>query len=51
MNYVDKQITFYSDLPDHTAPGGGSIPPELCVTVQKSDIVILNKHNKVIHLF
>ena len=38
-------------MPGHTAPGGGSIPPELCVTVQKPDIVILNKHEKTIHLF
>ena len=41
----------YSDLPGHTAPGGGSIPPELCVTSQKPDIVILDKHNKTIHLY
>ena len=51
VNSVDEKFTVYSDLPGHTAPGGGSIPPELCVTVQKPDIVILNKHNKTIHLF
>ena len=48
---VDTKFTVYSDLPGHTAPGGGSIPPELCVTVQKPDIVILNNHEKTIHLF
>ena len=51
MNSVAEKFTVYGDLPGHTAPGGGSIPPELCVTVQKPDIVILNKHNKTIHLF
>ena len=48
---MDEKFTVFSDLPGHTAPGGGSIPPELCVTVQKPDIVILNKHMKKIHLF
>ena len=39
------------DLPGHTAPGGGSIPPELCVTSQKPDIVIIDNHMKAIHLY
>ena len=51
VNYVDEKYTVYSDLPGHTAPGGGSIPPELCVTAEKPDIVILDKHKKTIHLF
>ena len=51
VNSCDEKFTVYSDLTGHTAPGGGSIPPELCVTVQKPDIVILDKHNKTIHLF
>ena len=52
VNSVDEKYTVYSDLPGHTAPGGGdSIPPELCVTAQKLDIVILDKHKKKIHLF
>ena len=51
VNSVDEKYTVYSDLPGHTAPGGGSIPPELCVTAQKPDIVILDKHKKIIHLF
>ena len=29
----------------------GSIPPELCITVEKPDIVIQDKTNKFIHLF
>ena len=51
VSSIDKQYTVYSDLPGHTAPGGGSIPPELCVTSQKPDIVILDKHKQTIHLF
>ena len=51
VNSVDEKFTVYSDLAGHTAPGGCSIPPELYVTVQKPDIVILNKHNKTIHIF
>ena len=55
INYIvnsgDQKFTVYSDLPGHTAPGGGSIPPELCVTVQKPDIVILNNNTKEINLF
>ena len=43
VNCVDTKFTVYSDLPGHTAPGGGSIPPELCV---KPDKVILYKHEK-----
>ena len=37
---------FHSETPGHTAPGGGSIPPELCVTVQKPDIVIIEKEKR-----
>ena len=51
VNSVDTKFTVFSDLPGHTAPGGGSIPPELCVTAQKPDIVILDKEKKTIHLF
>ena len=51
VNSVDEKFTAYGDLPDHIAPGGGSIPPELCVTVQKPDIVIINKHKKTVHPF
>ena len=40
----------YSDLPGYTV-GAGSIPPELCITLQKPDIVIQDKKNKFIHLF
>ena len=48
---VDSQFRVYSDLEGHTAAGGGSIPPELCVTTLKPDIVILDDKAKTIHLF
>jgi hypothetical protein len=48
---VDKQFRVFSDLQGHTAAGGGSIPPELCVTTLKPDIVILDDKAKTIHLF
>ena len=51
VNSVDSKFKVYSDLPGHLAPGGGSIPPEICVTAEKPDIVILNNHKKEIHLF
>ena len=37
VNSCDDKYTVYSDLPGHTAPGGGSIPTELCVTAEKPD--------------
>ena len=51
MNSVDSKYTVYSDLPGHTAAGGGSIPPEMCVTAEKPDLVILDNHKKQINLF
>ena len=52
-NHASKYIThhklemmFFS----FSMPGGGSIHPELCVTSQKPDIVIIYNHMKVTHL-
>ena len=50
VNYVMKSLdtkkySVYSDLPGYTI-GGGSVPPELCITVQKPDIVIQDKDKK-----
>ena len=51
MKSLDNdKYTVYSDLPGYTV-GAGSIPPELCITVEKPDIVIQDKINKFIHLF
>ena len=52
VSNVDREkYLVYSDLPGYTAPGGGSIPPEICITVQKPDIVIINKLDRSMHLF
>jgi hypothetical protein len=48
---VDKKFKVYSDLPGWSAPGGGTIPPELCVTNLKPDIVIMDEHMKTLHIF
>ena len=48
---VDKQYTVFSDLPGMETPGGGTIPPALCVTRMKPDIVILDTHMKALHIF
>ena len=51
VNSVDPKYTVHTDLPGHTVSGGGSIPPEVCVTSQKPDIVIVDNNNKTIQLF
>ena len=48
---VDSKFTVFSDLPGMEAPGGGTIPPSLCVTSHKPDIVIIDKHTKSLHIF
>ena len=56
VNYViscidNDKYTVYSDLPGHTAPGGGSLPPHICVTPLKPDIVIIDEKTKICHIF
>ena len=52
VNCVDKEkFTVFSDIPGHAAAGGGSMPPEICITVQKPDIVIIDKKDKSVHIF
>ena len=52
VNSIDtEKYTVFSDIPGHTAAGGGSVPPEICITAQKPDIVIVEKSLKSIHLF
>ena len=43
---MDSKFTVFSDL-----PGGGTIPPSLCVTNHKPDIVIIDKHTKSLHRY
>ena len=48
---VDSRFKVYSDLPGWEAAGGGTIPPALCVTNLKPDIVIMDEHKKTLHIF
>ena len=48
---VDKKYTVFSDLTGMEAPGGGTIPPALCVTKLKPEIVILENHMKALNIF
>ena len=54
VNYVQcldtTKFTVHSDLPGYTV-NGGSIPAELCITLEKPDIVIIDKKEKFVHLF
>ena len=38
-------------MPGTEAPGGCTIPPNLCATSHRPDIVILDKHNKKLHIY
>ena len=51
VDNVDKRYKVYSDLPGWEAPGGGTIPPNLCVTNLKPDIVIVDNEKKNLHIF
>ena len=51
VNNVDSKYQVYSDLPGWEAQGGGAIPPALCVTNLKPDIVILDEHKKTLHIY
>ena len=51
VNNVDKKFKVFRDLPGWEAPGGGTIPPHLCVTKFKPDIVIIDTNSKNLHIF
>ena len=51
MNKGKKEdITVYTDIPGHSI-NGGTLPPDVIVTSQRPDIVILNRTEKKIVLF
>ena len=41
----------YSDLVGHQAAGGGTVPPEICVTNLRPDLVVVEEESKIIHIF
>ena len=56
VNYVvnsldTEKFSVHSDIPGHEANGGGTIPPEVCITNLKPDITIWDKTNKKFHIF
>ena len=52
MSNVNKDTyKVYSDLPGREAPGGGTIPADLCVMNLKPDIVIIDEVNRDLHIF
>ena len=56
INYIvtnvdSSKFKVYSDLPGWEAPGGGSIPSELCLTRLKPDIVIVDEKKKTLHIY
>ena len=55
VNYIVKNVDtakfkVYSDIPGHMA-GNGSIPPEICITNEKPDIVIIDEKRKTLDIF
>ena len=46
----EDETTVYTDIPGHSI-NGGTLPPDILVTGQRPDIVILNRTEKKIVLF
>ena len=46
-----SKFKVHSDLPGHQAAGGGSIPPEICVTNLRPDIVVIDVEKNIVNLF
>ena len=52
VSSVDTEIfTVHSDMEGHQLAGGGTVPPEICITSQRPNVVILDKVNKTINMF
>ena len=45
-----EKFKVFSDIQGHQAAGGGSIPPEICVTNLRPDIVLINVENNTVNL-
>ena len=45
-----EKFKVFSDIQGHQAAGGGSIPPEICVTNLRPDIVVINVENNTVNL-
>jgi hypothetical protein len=56
VNYVVQSLdatkyTIFSDIEGHQAAGGGTIPPEVCITNLKPDITIWDKTSNKFRIF
>ena len=52
VNRIDtEKYSVFSDIHGHTAPGGGSLPSEICINAKKPDMVLVDKSKKSLHLF
>ena len=48
----NTQLTVTCQVKKHLpAPGGGTLPPELCVTALKPDIVVVDEKKQEVHIF
>ena len=55
INYIlqcvdTEKFTAYADLPGHTADGCGTVPPDICVTTHKPDLVIIDKKASTLNI-
>ena len=49
---IDKtKVEVYSDIPGYRTANGGSIPAEFTITLDKPDIVIVDRKNKAVNIF
>ena len=56
LHYIIKLLnrtsyTVYSDIPGFSTSSNGTIPPNLCVTTEKPDIVIIDEAKKTVDIF
>ena len=41
----------YADIPSHTLPGGGTVPPQLLVRAEKPDLVSIHRMEEKMDIF
>ena len=56
ISYITKVIdtkafTVFSDIPGYTTAGGGTIRADLCPTLEKPDLVLIDEKKKTVDLF
>ena len=56
LHYISKcldtvKYTCFVDIPGHQTPAGGTLPPSVCVTAMKPDIVIIDRKKKTVNIF